>query len=171
MRALVLDNDRRREVSSATGFSFARIKALRQIDEGPTSMGELAVTLGINASYTTVIVDDLESHHLVERRIAERDRRTKVVVATPLGVTTADRAKEILDRAPSEIDSLDVADLHTLVVILEPVHYRHTLRLTNVTSDLRRGLDDPPAGSEAPSQRRNTNEPTTRRNNSGTECD
>jgi len=38
MRELVLDNERRKEASSALGLSFARIKALRRIAESPLPM-------------------------------------------------------------------------------------------------------------------------------------
>ena len=45
MRELVLDNERRREVSDALGMSFARAKALRRIYKAPSTMGELATSL------------------------------------------------------------------------------------------------------------------------------
>ena len=59
MRELVLDNERRHEVSDALGMSFGRIKALRRIDAAPMTMGELATLLGTDPPYMTILVDDL----------------------------------------------------------------------------------------------------------------
>ena len=42
---LVLDNQRRREVSDAVGLSFARVRALRRIAPAPITMGALAAAL------------------------------------------------------------------------------------------------------------------------------
>ena len=66
IRELVLDNERRREVSDALGMSFARAKALRRIYKAPSTMGELATTLGIDPPYMTIVVDDLERQGLVD---------------------------------------------------------------------------------------------------------
>jgi hypothetical protein len=43
---LVLDEDRRREVSEALGISFGRARALRRLAGQPMSMSELAAVLG-----------------------------------------------------------------------------------------------------------------------------
>ena len=42
MSDLVIDNERRRQVSEALGISFARARALRRLARQPLSMGELA---------------------------------------------------------------------------------------------------------------------------------
>ena len=44
MADLVLDNERRREVSEQVGLSFGKIRALRRIAKRPMPMRELAVT-------------------------------------------------------------------------------------------------------------------------------
>ena len=80
---LVLDNERRREVSDAIGLSFGRVKALRRIARHPMTMGELAAKLGIDAPYATLVVDELERQGLVERGPHPTDRRVKLVTATP----------------------------------------------------------------------------------------
>jgi len=81
MSDLVLDNERRREVSDALGLSFGRIRALRRIAASPITMGEVAAALGIDAPYATLVVDELERQGLVERRPHPTDRRVKLVVA------------------------------------------------------------------------------------------
>ena len=86
---LVLDNERRREVSEALGLTFGRIRALRRIARSPMTMGELAANLGIDAPYATLVVDELERQGLVERRPHPTDRRAKLVAPTDHGATTA----------------------------------------------------------------------------------
>jgi DNA-binding MarR family transcriptional regulator len=115
MRELVLNNDRRREVSEALGMSFARAKTLRRIAESPTPMGELATHVGIDAPYMTLVVDDLEEQGLATRKPHPRDRRAKLVEATKSGKQAARRANAILDRPPAELADLPEEELHGLV--------------------------------------------------------
>lgn len=118
---LVLDNERRREVSDAIGLSFGRVKALRRIARHPMTMGELAAKLGIDAPYATLVVDELERQGLVERRPHPSDRRVKLVTATPWGTKEAQRAQDILNRLPVGMETLSGAELETLATILEKV--------------------------------------------------
>lgn len=115
MRKLVLDNERRREVSDALGMSFGRLKALRRIDEAPSTMGELAATLGIDPPYTTIVVDDLERQGLVQRKPHPTDRRAKLVETTARGREEACRARAILNRPPAELAALPEAELVALL--------------------------------------------------------
>jgi DNA-binding MarR family transcriptional regulator len=115
MRELVLDNERRREVSDALGMSFARAKALRRIYKEPSTMGELATYLGIDAPYMTIVVDDLERQGLVERKPHPTDRRAKLVETTALGQEAARRARVILNRPPAELAALPEAELTALL--------------------------------------------------------
>lgn len=119
MCELVLDNERRREVSDALGISFGRIKALRRIARAPMTMGEFAASLGIDAPYATLVVDELEGQGLVERRSHPTDRRSKMVVATARGATAARKADEIMGRPPAGLASLSGARLEALARILE----------------------------------------------------
>lgn len=118
---LVLDNERRRQVSDALGMSFGRIKALRRIARNPMPMGELAATLGIDPPYMTIVVDDLQAQGLVERRPHPTDRRAKLVVATRKGKDAARRAEAILGSPPAGLKELDDADLDQLRRILSQV--------------------------------------------------
>ncbi|HXA60964.1 MAG TPA: MarR family transcriptional regulator [Streptosporangiaceae bacterium] len=118
MRTLVLDNDRRREVSDALGLSFIRAKALRRLAEGPTTLRELATALIVDAPYTTVMVDDLERRGLVVRTAHPTDRRAKVVTVTPEGAAAAALADQILGRPPEALLTLDPNDLAALSRII-----------------------------------------------------
>jgi len=121
LRDLVLDNERRREVSEALGLSFGRIRAIRRLARAPMTMGELAAALTTDAPYATVVVDDLESQGLVRRRRHQDDRRTKVVEVTAKGRQLARRAEAILDRPPPGLSALAQEDLRALRSILERV--------------------------------------------------
>lgn len=116
---LVLDNERRREVSDAIGLSFGRAKALRRIAREPMTMGELAAKLGIDAPYATLVVDELERQGLVERRPHPTDRRVKLVAATASGAAMAQQAEEVLNRLPDSLAALSDQDLESLAAILE----------------------------------------------------
>src|SRR3954447_26033179 len=85
MSDLVLDHQRRREVSEAVGMSFGRARAVRRVARRPMSMGELAEALGIDRPNATTLVDDLAARGLVRRTAHPTDRRAKLVEATRKG--------------------------------------------------------------------------------------
>ena len=118
MADLVLNNERRREVSEEVGLSFGKIRALRRIARRPMPMSELAALLTVDPPNLTPVVDDLEQAGLVERRAHPTDRRVKLVVATSQGAALAQRADEILARPPARLSMLSAEDLETLVRIL-----------------------------------------------------
>jgi DNA-binding MarR family transcriptional regulator len=124
MSDLVLDHDRRREVSDALGISFARARAIRRLARQPLSMSELAATLGIDAPNATVVVDDLESLGLAQRRPHPTDRRAKLVEVTRKGKQMARRADAILATPPPTLTALSPEDLQALRQILESVTAR-----------------------------------------------
>jgi DNA-binding MarR family transcriptional regulator len=123
MADLVLDNERRREVSDQIGLSFGKIRALRRITWRPMPMRELAALLGVDPPNLTPVVDDLERSGLVERQAHPSDRRVKLVVATSAGAALAQRAEEILQRPPAGLVNLPDDDLEHLVRILARVHH------------------------------------------------
>jgi DNA-binding MarR family transcriptional regulator len=116
---LVLDNQRRREVSDALGLSFGRIRAIRRIARAPMSMGELATNLGIDAPYATLVVDELARQGLVERRPHPTDRRIKLVAATSRGSVVARQAEEIMGRPPLSLAQLPNPQLEEVARLLE----------------------------------------------------
>jgi DNA-binding MarR family transcriptional regulator len=124
MSDLVLDHQRRREVSEALGMSFGRARALRRLARRPMSMGELAAVLGIDPPNATVVVDDLEAQKLVRRRPHPTDRRAKVVEATRKGKDMARRADMILGTPPAALSALGAEELEALRRILKHVTAR-----------------------------------------------
>jgi len=127
MSSVVLDNERRQHLAEEIGMSFARVRALRRIAQGPLSMGELAQRCGIDAPYATVVVDDLQARGLVVRREHPEDRRAKIVVATDEGRSLAARAERILDEPPVGLVALEARELAELERLLtkvrEPLAY------------------------------------------------
>ena len=121
MSELVLDHQRRRQVSEAVGLSFARTRALRRVADEPMSMGELAATLGIDRPNATVLVDDLEGQGLLRRRPHPTDRRAKMVEATHKGKKLAKRANEILGTPPAAVSALETEDLEALRRVLTSI--------------------------------------------------
>jgi DNA-binding MarR family transcriptional regulator len=114
MSDLVLDYDRRRQVSEALGLSFIRIKVLRRVAQAPLTLRELSAKLGIDPPYTTVVVHDLAERGLVDRIPHPTDRRAKLVRATPSGKETAARAEAILREPPAGLLDLPLASLREL---------------------------------------------------------
>jgi DNA-binding MarR family transcriptional regulator len=112
MRHLVLDrNDRRGKVAAQLGMSFIRVKAVTHLAQAPMTMRDLATLLAVDAPYTTVVVDDLESRGLVERRPDPADRRRRIVAITTAGKRLASRAQRMLDEPPPELAALATEDL------------------------------------------------------------
>jgi DNA-binding MarR family transcriptional regulator len=121
MRALVLGNERKKDVVEALGMSFLKAKALRKVAVRPLTMRELTAELTIDKPYTTLIVDDLELRGLVERSVHPDDRRCKIVTATPAGLDAARLAERILSEPPVGITALDEDELAALDRILAKV--------------------------------------------------
>lgn len=119
MSDLVLDNQRRRQVTEATGMSFGRTRAVRRLARRPMSMGELAEMLGIDPPNATVLVTDMEAQGLVRRRPHPTDRRAKLVEATRKGKDVARRADKILDTPPERLSVLSPEELDALRELLE----------------------------------------------------
>src|SRR4051812_17864945 len=118
MSDLVLDNTRRREVTEALGMSFGRTRAIRRLARRPMSMREFAEAMGIDPPNATVLVADLESQGLAQRRPHPTDGRAKLVEATRKGKALARRADAILATPPAALDDLSPEELDTLRRIL-----------------------------------------------------
>lgn len=114
MSDLVLDHDRRRQVSEALGLSFIRIKVLRRVAQAPLTLRELSGALGIDPPYATVVVQDLSERGLVERVPHPTDRRAKLVTVTSAGRAAADRAEQMLREPPAGLLALPAARLREL---------------------------------------------------------
>lgn len=71
-------------VDAAVPHGFRGFLVLREAVRGAhESQAALAASLGIDRTVMTYLLDDLERAGLVERRVAEVDRRQRRVVATP----------------------------------------------------------------------------------------
>jgi DNA-binding MarR family transcriptional regulator len=90
------------------------------------ALGELASTLGIDKTYATVIVDDLEAQGLVRRRPRPTDRRAELVEVTRKGKELARRANKILGTpAPASSRSTQRTQgalLRIMRAVAEPPH-------------------------------------------------
>mgnify|MGYP001051166295 CR=1 FL=1 len=118
MSDLVLDNQRRRQVTEATGMTFGRSRLIRRVAAKPMTMGELASVLGIERPNASALVNELEDQGLVLRKADPNDRRTRLVVATRKGKAVADRANRILKYPPGQLADLDGGELEQLRKIL-----------------------------------------------------
>jgi len=119
MRDLVVNNERKHQVSDETGLSFGKTKALRRIAQRPLSMGELATLLGMDPPNVTTLVDDLERAGLVRREPHDTDRRVLLVLVTPTGARVARRTEAILSTPPAGLSQLPATDLEHLQRILQ----------------------------------------------------
>jgi DNA-binding MarR family transcriptional regulator len=100
MSDLVLDHQRRRQMSEAVGLSFSRTRAVRRVAEKAMSMGDLAAALGIDRPNATVLVDELESQDLVRRRPHPTDRRASWSRPRARARRSPGKANEILGTPP-----------------------------------------------------------------------
>ncbi|MEV0265011.1 MarR family transcriptional regulator [Streptomyces sp. NPDC050617] len=119
MQRFVESHGRRGELAEALGFRLGggRGKILLQLREGPVTLSQLAAANGLDAPYTTLIVDKLEAHDLVERRPHPDDRRRKLVTLTAAGHRAIETIDAILLRPPPAVGVLSDDDLDQLVRI------------------------------------------------------
>ena len=76
------------EIAAELELSTAQCHLLRLLEpDRPQPMGRLAAHLSCDASNVTGMVDRLEARGLVRRGASSRDRRVRVIVLTPPGVS------------------------------------------------------------------------------------
>ncbi|WP_433510318.1 MarR family winged helix-turn-helix transcriptional regulator [Nonomuraea sp. CA-143628] len=92
------NNARQRERVGSLGLTIAQASALRELT-GPMTMRELAERMGCEPSNATVVIDNLESQQLLERRPHPTDRRAKQLMLTPEG---AERREKLLESLRGE---------------------------------------------------------------------
>ncbi|MBJ7288555.1 MarR family transcriptional regulator [Williamsia sp.] len=112
--------NRRGELADALGFRLGggRGKVLFQLRDRPMTLRDLAEVNNVDAPYTTLIVDKLEAHGLVERRPHPDDRRRKLVTLTAAGHDAIATADAILLRPPSSVSALTDGELRQLAALL-----------------------------------------------------
>jgi DNA-binding MarR family transcriptional regulator len=118
-RIFSTDKPRRIAVMTELGLSFQQSMALMALDaDEPMPMSALASALQCDNSNVTGIVDRMEAHGLVERRLSERDRRVKAVALTPHGEAIRDEVRRRAGTPPPEIAALSDEDAAALRDIL-----------------------------------------------------
>lgn len=112
--------NRRAELADTLGFRLGggRGKVLFGLREHPMTLRELAEANNVDAPYTTLIVDKLERHGLVERRPHPDDRRRKLVTLTDTGRAAVDMSDAVLARPPASMTALSGDELDHLAELL-----------------------------------------------------
>jgi DNA-binding MarR family transcriptional regulator len=89
-RAQKLMSQQAEKVFEGRDLTLSQWVVLKLIDEGHVATpGEAAATLGHNTGATTRLIDQLESHGLLQRRREPGDRRLVTLVLTPAGADLA----------------------------------------------------------------------------------
>jgi DNA-binding MarR family transcriptional regulator len=80
----------------------------------PTPMRDLASHFGVDASYITALVDELERAGLAERRPHPTDRRVKTVTLTEKGIDIQRRAYDVMWTPPRCFEALTSVEQRAL---------------------------------------------------------
>jgi len=98
------------------------IKTLMRLSKGDgMSMGEMARGIGVDPSYITALVDDLDERGLARREPAADDRRVKIVVLTDAGRVLAEEIDAVLSVPPAAFAALSKPELRQLRDLLDKV--------------------------------------------------
>ncbi|RMI02880.1 MarR family winged helix-turn-helix transcriptional regulator [Cellulomonas triticagri] len=99
----------------AVPHGFRGFLVLREVVRGAhESQAALAASLGIDRTVMTYLLDDLESAGLVERRVAEVDRRQRRVLPTPDARTLLEHLEHRVAAAEDAVlGALDPEDRRT----------------------------------------------------------
>jgi len=114
---MVSDANRRRiaTICEYFGITPGQMRALATMGSGPARpMKDLAVEWHCDASYVTVLVDDLEERGWVERQANPGDRRSRVVVLTEAGEHARHELLERLGEPPGFLSALSDEELLTI---------------------------------------------------------
>jgi DNA-binding MarR family transcriptional regulator len=110
------------DASEELGVSPPMLKCLFELDPGDlVPMRDLAERWGFDASFVTVMCDGLEAQGLVRRRVAEHDRRIKVVELTDAGHAAIDRVSRLVYGPRAGYDALSPEEQATLARLLRRV--------------------------------------------------
>jgi DNA-binding MarR family transcriptional regulator len=85
------------------------------------SMGEMARGIGVDPSYITALVDDLDERGLARREPAPDDRRVKIIVLTDAGRALAEEIDAVLSVPPAAFGALSPSELRQLRDLLDKV--------------------------------------------------
>ena len=114
--------ERMAALGTRTKLSPGVIKTLMRLSQSDgVSMGEMARGIGVDPSYVTALVDDLDARGLARREPAPYDRRVKIIVLTAAGRKLAAEIDAVLSVPPAALSSLTSAELRQLRDLLEKV--------------------------------------------------
>ena len=114
--------DRMAALGARHRISPGVIKTLVRLSKSDgVSMGEMARGIGVDPSYITALVDDLDARGLARREPAPDDRRVKIIVLTDEGRTVATEIDRVLSVPPSAFAALSQAELRQLRDLLDKV--------------------------------------------------
>jgi DNA-binding MarR family transcriptional regulator len=109
-------------LSGRLGASPGVIKTLMRLsDSDGISMGDMARGIGVDPSYITALVDDLDERGLARRESAPYDRRVKIIVLTEAGQALADEIAAIFAVPPASFNVLSGVELAQLRDLLDKV--------------------------------------------------
>jgi DNA-binding MarR family transcriptional regulator len=94
---------------------------MRLSREDGISMGDMARGIGVDPSYITALVDDLDQRGLARREPAPDDRRVKIIVLTEEGRKLGREIDAVLSVPPSSFQALSQAELRELRDLLDKV--------------------------------------------------
>jgi len=98
------------------------IKTLMRLgNHDGVSMGEMARGIGVDPSYITALVDDLDVRGLARREPAPYDRRVKIIVLTDAGRVVANDIDAVLSVPPAAFSALSQSELRQLRGLLDKV--------------------------------------------------
>lgn len=86
-------------MSQATWVAVASIAR----NEQPLSQAELAQELGVESATVVPLINKLVESRLVERVLTDRDKRKRLLVATPKGLELYHQVKAVADELREEI--------------------------------------------------------------------
>ena len=98
------------------------IKTLMRLGkQDGVSMGDMARGIGVDPSYITALVDDLDARGLARREPAPYDRRVKIIVLTDAGRAVAQDIDQVLSVPPAAFSGLSQTELRQLRDLLDKV--------------------------------------------------
>ena len=107
-----------------TKLSPGVIKTLMRLSKADgvsMSMGDMARGIGVDPSYITALVDDLDQRGLARREPAPYDRRVKIIVLTDAGRALAAEIDAVVSVPPAAFAALSQSELRQLRDLLDKV--------------------------------------------------
>ncbi|HJB64047.1 MAG TPA: MarR family transcriptional regulator [Candidatus Microbacterium pullistercoris] len=111
-RASVVAAQRDNEALAPLGLKVRSFSVLGlALDDQPPTQREIAEFLRLDPSQVVALVDDLEQRGLLARETDPRDRRAKVVAATPAGSELYETARETVVDITAGVDEHEAETL------------------------------------------------------------